>query len=325
MVWRVLIAVGLLWSTATHHGWAVVTFTDASVASGITTFTRGRECTMVDYDRDGDLDIMVWNNLSGDDQLYRNDGSAHFVNVAVAMGINGAGVEEQQGGGFADYNNDGFSDVYVPNLDRENQFFKNSNGASFQEISSDLALDDQVERRGVAWADIDTDSLLDFYVGTIPRSTEATAFLAMNDMSAPFTNEAALRGLSFLLNDQSPMWFDWGDDNDLDLFIGAFFYYTPTEMQNRLFENNGLGLFTDVSSAISTSGEVTTGAQLGDFDGDGRLDIFVLERETDNVIWRDNGDGTFTDIAPLIGLEAPPDPAGRAGLEESCHCGGLRQ
>lgn len=78
----------------------VITFTDVSVQAGIATAEDGSNCTLADVDRDCDLDIMVWNTSGFDDQLFLNDGSASFEEVAEAYQISGQfGISFEWGGG----------------------------------------------------------------------------------------------------------------------------------------------------------------------------------------------------------------------------------
>lgn len=288
----------------------VATFSDASESAGLTHPGHGTGSSLGDIDDDGDIDLWIFNDGTVDDRLYRNNGLAHFEDVTFLAGVAGQpGAGGESDGPFVDFDNDGLPDAYVatiinPNSSR-NLFYHNLDGLAFRERGSELGVSTSLDNRGVSWADLNDDGWLDFYVGSLPRTSTNRPYLYMNRPGPVFVDEWAERGLDFRGNGQSHIFWDWENDGDLDLFIGVYFDFTTQNMRNRIYRNNGTGHFS-LADLLDVSPEATTGAQLADFDGDGLLDLFVLNERTPNELWRDNGDGTFTDIAASLGLLIPP-------------------
>ena len=295
---------------------AVITFTDSTnVAFDPPPVLAGVNVTLGDIEGDGDLDIWLFNAGDIDDRMFRNDGEGKFEDITALARVSGtSGGGPEFSGPFADYDNDGFPDAYVATALQsnasENLLYHNMNGISFVELGEELGVRNTVDATGVAWADVNRDSFLDIYVASFPRSGFMNhPFLYMNQAGGRFVDEWAARGLTFTGGDgkDSNLWFDWEDDGDLDLYIGAFFDFDLDNRRDRLYQNDGTGHFADVSSALSASPFATTGVQLADFDGDGRLDILALHETKSNVVWRDRGDGAFEDIAPMLNLEMPSE------------------
>ncbi|MBN1477681.1 CRTAC1 family protein [Candidatus Sumerlaeota bacterium] len=318
----ILAALVALGSPGVYAG--VITFTDVSVGAGITESRRGRECTMVDFDLDRDLDIMVWNALNQDDQLYENMGNSTFVDVASTFGILGAvSFHEERGSGFADYNNDQRGDVFVSALhvatDETNVFFESNSDYTFSEIGSSVGIRSDTQHLGPVWSDVDEDGFSDIYVGVIPEvftGIPGTALLFINVDGLTFIEQASSAGVAFDGNGQAHLWWDWEDDGDQDLYIGVYFDSPTDRMRDRIYRNDGTGHFTWEAAAINSSPEKAVETQLADFDSDGLLEILVIQEDTVNVLWRDNGDGTFTNIAPALNLEMdPPTPGGNPELK----------
>jgi hypothetical protein len=328
---------GVLGLLAAASGAAVITFRDVTDSVGMTARRRGRSCAFFDLENDGDMDLIVWNDLSADDLLYRNDGTGHFEDIAASAEVNGPDSELEGGGAVADFDNDGLPDLYVPcsfhppplGSGGENRFHHNLDGSHFEEISIPLGLrTDQWRARGPAVVDINNDGFLDIYTGSIDDNpfTPRPIFY-VNQGARLFVDERLTRGFDYALNELPHVWFDWGDDGDWDLFVGMSVsgYGIPEEQRDRLYENDGTGHFVWAMKAIDSSPEVTTGAYLADFDGDGRLDILALQvvdfdatypPPVLNSVWSDNGDGTFTDIAPELNLGMPESLVGTARTEK---------
>ncbi|MBN1476407.1 VCBS repeat-containing protein, partial [Candidatus Sumerlaeota bacterium] len=225
---------------------------------------------------------------------------------------------------FADFDNDGDPDAHVATSlnanQSENYLYRNLDGLHFGEVGASLGVGNTVDTIGAAWADIDGDPFLDFITASLARpGLENRPLLFVSQQGQGFTDEAVTRGIDTLVSGYPPLWFDWEDDGDSDLYFGVFYALDPGDREDLLYRNDGAGHFSLTASAISPSPEATTGLQLADFDADGTLDIFVLNEKVVNQIWRDNSDGTFTDIAAMLGLAMDPpvvfgDPERKSSL-----------
>ncbi|NUP90469.1 MAG: CRTAC1 family protein [Candidatus Sumerlaeia bacterium] len=279
------------------------------------------------------MDLIVWNDDGADDLLYRNDGTGHFEEIAAAANVQGSTSYSEAPGAVFDADNDGLPDFYVPcsflEAGAKNRFHRNLDGFHFEEMSIPLGLrTSQLWARGPTAVDVNQDGLLDLFTGSLDENPfTLRTFLYMSRWPQPYVDESSARGLDYALNDFAHLWFDWGDDGDLDLFVGTFVsgFGVSAEEIDRIYENDGTGHFTWASGAINSSPLATTGVYLADFDGNGTLDILALQTVRPNAtnpppvlnnVWNDNGDGTFTDIAPALNLGMPESLVADARTEK---------
>ncbi len=304
----------------------------------------GSGLAWTDYDRDGRPDLFfcqgrAWNKNDNDtqhkptrsNQLFRNLRDGTFTDVTQAAGF--ADVRYSMGVAVGDYDNDGFSDLYVSNFGR-NAFYRNNGDGTFTEQAAKLGLDDERYGASCTWADIDGDGNLDLFVVNylkIDRNNyplchhkEAGLKLAAschprylpaefdilyhNEGDGRFTDVSqqsglrkgqARQGLGIIAADLD-------GDNDVD------FYVANDSVPNQLWVNQGDGTFRDrgilSGTAVNRTGrwEAGMGVVAGDVDGDGRFDLFVTNyfRET-NTLYRNEGANFFLDVTDEVGLAAP--------------------
>jgi beta-lactam-binding protein with PASTA domain len=168
---------------------------------------------------------------------------------------------------------------------------------------------------GAQFADIDNNGLPDIYVTRNFQPTDMPELLFKNQGAGDFLEEASTRGVAnFDTGSHGGVWADFDNDGDYDLFNGSY-------DQNRLYENNGNGVFTDVTTAagLPVQSLATRGAIAFDMDRDGDLDIFAVtdfQGTNDppgplNEVYRNDGSLAFTPVAAGA-LEAAP--AGQGAL-----------
>ncbi len=239
-----------------------------------------------DYDNDGDLDLYFANGAdiktlekSGDNywnRLFANDGKGNFTDVTVKAGLKGFGYDT--GLATADYDNDGYPDVFIGGVHRYTLYHNNGDG-TFSDVTKEAGLDKAIDPEfgpmwsvGGAWMDADNDGLLDLFV--------------VNYLS-------------------------WDPDTEPECkYEGALEYCHPrlyNELPNSLFVNNGDGTFRDVSAAAGLRDYPGKGmgAAMADFDGDHRPDVFVANDKLFNYLFRNTGDLTFQEIAFEAGVALP--------------------
>lgn len=232
----------------------------------------------LDYDNDGDQDIILINATYWPDQaqqekptsrLYNNDGNGNFTDVseATGMAINSYGM----GVAVADYDNDGWDDVYITTLHR-NYLLHNEQGrfVDVSEASGAAGFDEEWSTAAVFF-DFDNDSDLDLFVAN---------------------------------------YIEWSPDINLEIDfrvtgIGKS-YSTPTHYagtRSRLFRNEGDGTFTDVSlsSGVHLPGKALAATAV-DYDNDGLLDIFVANDTVQNFLFQNKGNGKFEEVGALEGI-----------------------
>jgi enediyne biosynthesis protein E4 len=298
------------------------TFRDVTASAGVSgALHNGRKMWSIaagwfDYNRDGLLDLFVANYCEWDphfeptcmgingrgychpgsfapltNTLYRNNGDGTFTDVSAETGIS-----KSQGRGmgvaFADYDNDGWPDVFVANDNSPNLLFHNIGGKRFEEVGlqAGVAYNDEgnvLAGMGVDFRDVNNDGLPDLWHTAIENETFP---LYVNTGKGAFTNAtqpSKLANLTRQMSGWSNAIVDLDNDGWKDLVVARsnvmdnieevskhFHYAEP----NSVFRNLGNGQFDDVSAAAGvdfTRAAPHRGLAFGDLDNDGRMDLVV--------------------------------------------------
>ncbi len=326
-----------------------VPFTDITRSAGITfehdmgrsgrkmmVETMGSGGGFLDYDNDGDLDIYLVNGapLPGylgtralRDALYRNEGSGRFTDVTTASrtGDPGYGMGICAG----DYDNDGFTDLYVANFGPDT-LYRNAGDGTFNNVTASSGTGDPLWGSSCAFFDPDRDGDLDLYVANyVDFSVDNDKFCGdyahnvkaychpnvytgepdsyyRNNGDGTFTESSASAGLtSGSGNGLGVVTADFDADGHVDLFIAN------DKSSNILYRNDGKGRFSDVTMlagvGYSLEGQALAGmgTDFGDYDGDGDLDLVVTNLDFENnSLYRNEGDGLFSDMSFPSGIGA---------------------
>ncbi len=257
-----------------------------------------------DYDKDGWVDLFVTGNLDPN-VLYRNNGDGTFAvseySVALSM------PEIPSGGAvWADYDNDGWRDLYVLNMG-PNRLFRNLGGKGFADVTSKAGVTDIGKGTSAAWGDYDTDGNLDLYVvnwSCVPECdltdfSRSRDVLYHNNGDGTFTDVSGLLGFEQLLGAGfAASWVDYDNDRDLDIYVVND--KVVNALGNVLWRNDGAGCdgwcFTDVSLESGTDSVVHgMGLATGDYDNDGDLDFYFSNMVRSMILLENQGDGTFID------------------------------
>jgi hypothetical protein len=237
---------------------------------------------LFDYDNDGYLDLYLVNSLTVDlvkskqktrSALYHNNGNQTFTEVTDKAGIGDIGWG--MGATIGDYNNDGWEDLYVTCLG-PNHLLKNNGDGTFKDVTQSAGVGDPRWSAGAVFVDYDNDGKADLFVANY---------------------------VDFDVNNLP----EFGKGRTCQ-FKGVPVQCGPRGLKgagDSLYHNNGDGTFTDVSKKAGVSdpdGYYGLGVIASDFDGDGRVDIFVANDSTPNFLYHNNGDGTFKDTGFLSGI-----------------------
>jgi hypothetical protein len=251
-------------------------FVNEKMAFGMIRYGPGG-ITAADVDNDGFYDLFVPDGVES--RLFRNRHDGTFEDVTAASGL--AGLDGVSVAVFADYDNDGFKDVFVSRTFKHNQLFHNNGNGTFTDVTAQSKIDEDCCTTVASWGDYDNDGLLDLYVGRYldPRTKIPTTFYARNgepnslyhnNGDGSFTNVTEKAGVGELGLCLGSVWGDYDNDGFLDLYVVNDFG------RKTLYHNNRNGTFTDVTVS---SGTLDYGAGMsasfGDYDNDGKLDIYV--------------------------------------------------
>jgi hypothetical protein len=249
---------------------------------------------LFDYNNDGLLDILFTNGASipslekSDpsfwNRLYRNNGDGTFTDVTEQAGVKGVGYS--MGVAAGDYDNDGFVDLYIVGVNR-NQLLHNNGNGTFTDVTDRAGVGGAIVGYGKPWAvaagwfDYNNDGRLDLMV---------------------------INYLDYNIGDAKQC--SIGNERT---------YCAPGNfkgMPNILYRNNADGTFTDLSASSHIGQYVGKGMGLAfaDYDNDGFTDIYVSNDTFQDFLFHNNGDGTFTDVALEMGVAYTSDGNTVAGM-----------
>jgi hypothetical protein len=257
----------------------------------------GAGVALLDYDGDGDLDVFLVDSGSiggaaagsGTSRLFRNDLSPgaggrrtlRFTDVTSRAGIGWRAYG--MGAAVADYDNDGDLDLFLTSFGPD-ALYRNNGDGTFTDVTAAAGVSDPLWSTSAAFLDYDRDGDLDLFVANY---------------------------LDFAVTDNKVC-------SDA---LGARDYCGPRAYRpvpDRLYRNDGQGRFSNVTEAagIARADGPGLGVSVGDYNGDGWLDLYVANDAAANQLWINRRDGTFADEGVLSGaaLNAAGNPEGSMGI-----------
>jgi hypothetical protein len=264
----------------------------------INLYDHGAGLAVGDFDSDGRDDIYFLNQ-HGPTALYRNKGDGTFEDVTAKAGVLLDG-RVSVGATFADYDNDGREDLFVTTTRAGNVLFHNRGDGTFEDVTAKAGVTHVGHSQTAVFFDYDNDGLLDLFLTNTARWTTDNFDLAGHDYDGKASLEALMssatesnilyhnngNGTFTDVTDKARMrgrgWagdvavFDYDEDGFLDVFVPSMFG------RGQLYHNNHDGTFTDVTAtALGATPHGAIGAKVFDYDGDGRLDLFVVDMHSD--------------------------------------------
>jgi tetratricopeptide (TPR) repeat protein len=295
------------------------TFSDRTAAAGLSAQLGGLNLVETDYNNDGCPDIFVlrgaWEKLPQRNSLLRNNCDGTFTDVTAQSGL-AAPAGNSQSAAWADINNDGLLDLFVVNEHGPSRLFLNKGDGTFQDISHAAGIDRSEFSKGVAAIDYDGDGYVDFYVSNI---NNAPNFLYHNNHDGTFTDVSVQAGVMGTGRSFATWFFDYDNDGWPDLFVTSYYMSVEETMRTylglphnggtlKLYKNLGDGTFRDVTKETGLDRVfMPMGANFGDIDNDGYLDIYLgtgspsYASLVPNVMLRNNEGKSFSDVTAASG------------------------
>ncbi|MEK7728533.1 MAG: FG-GAP-like repeat-containing protein, partial [candidate division KSB1 bacterium] len=184
---------------------------------------------------------------------------------------------------FADYDNDGYLDLFITNT-RGLRLYHNTGNAAFQDLTATSGIKSEDEARTALFADFDLEGDLDLFF-----ATDAAHKLYRNNSDGTFSEIAEESGLgSGAVHGKHAAFADFDDDGDIDLFVAN------QNGSNQYFDNLRQSFFRETAAQIGLASTGNSGAvAAGDYDNDGYFDLFVASQTGAHALYRNRGEGTF--------------------------------
>ena len=292
------------------------TFEDRTEAAGLATQYGAINSVQTDYDNDGLIDLFLlrggW-EIPIRNSLLRNNGDGTFTDVTMAAGLGGA--HPTHSAAWADFDNDGWLDVFVAHELTKSQMFRNRGDGTFEDVTTRAGVASLALTKGVVAGDYDGDGWPDLYLSNMFDRN----FLFRNNGDGTFTEVAEQAGVA-MPELSFPTWFfDYDNDGRLDLFVASYpnsltefvkhYVGEPALAETlTLYRNRGDGTFENVSKAVGLDRVVPAmGANYGDLDNDGYLDMYLgtgtpsFASLMPNIMLRNDAGRRFVDVTASTG------------------------
>ena len=249
--------------------------------------TMGGGVCVLDYDNDGWQDILLVNSMDWPGHtgkaslpaLYHNNHDGTFTDVTAKAGL----AIEMYGLGcaVADYDNDGYEDIYITGLGK-NHLFHNQGNGTFVDVTAKAGVADPGFSTSAVWFDYDNDGKLDLFVAHyVDWSIQNDQYCSLDGKNKSYCTPQTYKGQS-----------------------------------STLFHNKGNGVFENVTrhAGLYDPKSKSLGVALVDYDNDGWLGLFIANDTEPNKLYRNNHDGTFTDVGLAAGVAYSESGTARAGM-----------
>jgi tetratricopeptide (TPR) repeat protein len=301
------------------HNNADGTFTDFAAKAGLSSQLGGLNMIQADYNNDGCTDILVlrgaW-EFPMRKSLLRNNCDGTFTDVTREAGLAEPATRTQTAV-WADIDNDGLLDLFVGNENGPSQLFRNKGDGTFEDISRSAGVDRIAFTKGVVAADFDNDGFVDFYVSNLYGGN----FLYHNNHNLTFTEVSEKAGVHQPQSQSFATWFfDYDNDGWPDLFVTSYFFSADETLRSylglprnvetlKLYRNMQNGTFRDVTAEVGLDKiNMPMGANFGDIDNDGFLDIFLATGGPEygalvpKMLLRNSEGKSFLDVTASSGM-----------------------
>ena len=280
-----------------YHNNGDGTFADVTEKAGVQGIYFGMGVAAADYDNDGWVDLFV-TGVNGC-QLFHNNGDGTFTDVSEKSGI-GKYIGKGMGVAFADFNGDGYTDIFVSNDTYRNFLFRNNGNGTFDEVGVEMGVaynqfGKSIAGMGTDFRDVDNDGRPDIFVVGMAGDT----FPLFRNTGKDFediTGESGIAAATARFTGWGAGIADLDNDGWKDLFVSCAaildnseeVIQLPSKLPNIVLRNTGHNRFVDVSAQAGASFGAPgahRGAAMGDLNNDGRMDVVVTNQHALPEIW----------------------------------------
>lgn len=284
---------GIRFTTITPESGIDFTYYGSPTPQAYMTDQNGGGVAMIDFDRDDQIDLYFVNGsvfdhpskeLKASNRLFRSRGDFRYEDVTISAGLEAHNFG--MGTAAGDYDNDGFTDLFVACYGRDRLWHNNGDG-TFSEVTESAGVDCELWGTSAAMNDLDGDGLLDLYVVNYVEWSPAEPLCHPADH--PEINTVC-----------SPM--------------------ERPGQPDALYRNLGDGRFeeTGVAAGIARADGKGMALTIADLDGDGRPDVYVVNDTTPNFLFRNLGSMRFEEVAVSQGVAVSNDGVVGAGMGVAC-------
>ena len=294
------------------------TFEERTSAARLGNQLGGLNLAVTDYNNDGRPDIFVlrggW-EIPMRNSLLRNNPDGTFTDVTRAAGLSSP-THSTHHASWADFDNDGWLDVFIGHELTASQLFRNRGDGTFEDVSARAGVGATAFTKGTTAGDFDGDGWMDLYVSNMWGDN----FLYRNRGDGRFEEVGAALGVQKPFASFPTWFFDYDNDGRLDLFVSSYppsleefaKHYVnqpPAAESLALYRNVGGGRFEDVTKATGLARAVPTmGSNFGDLDNDGFLDMYLGTGSPSfgaimpNIVLKNDAGRRFLDVTAATGM-----------------------
>src|SRR5579875_60985 len=267
------------------------TFEECAAQAGLSTQLGGLQCVQCDYNNDGWLDIFIcrgaWLQWPMRPSLLRNNGDGTFTDITDMAGLNEP--LNSNAAAWADYDNDGFLDLFICCEKQPNRLYHNKGDGTFEEVAEQAGLSRGLRFcKGAAWIDYDNDDYPDLFLNNL----QGDAQLFHNKGDSTFRDVTESLGIQGPAQGFSCWAWDFDNDGWLDIFAFSYDFKSHILVQdvikgmqgqphdrrdrNKLYRNQKGKRFQEIAQEVGLDQVFAPmGSNFGDFDNDGYLDFYL--------------------------------------------------
>lgn len=282
--------------------------------AGLGDISNNNGIAIADYDLDNDLDIFIVGEkiFNIDDpktwsRLLKNNNDGSFEDVTMEAGfaegfnhditIQGAfDLGEKMGASWADYDNDGYPDIFLSNA-RQSQLYHNNSDGTFTNVTIQAGLDEYCEncyQTGALWFDYNNDGFLDLYISDYNRLSDNKLYHNNGNGTFALISDTNVSGNS---NSLSAILINANDDEYIDLYVANDFGQNSFLLLNQ--SGNG---FIDAAVDYGVENSLDgMGLAMCDYDNNGLFD-FLVTNIKQNAFFENNGNSFYNNIAEILGV-----------------------